>query len=123
MPFSEIVLQRIKRDLTSLREIPLTHQKEKDPGLDYRIAADSIEIFYLRAVEAGTESIGVAKIEYDGSTQLWSLFWQRNDLKWCEYRSMTQAKELDQLVAEIRRDMHGYFFWRTGAAQKREIER
>lgn len=123
MPFTEIERQRIKRDLEPLTERMLAHQKEEDPGLDYLIGESSIDIFYTRITPTGDERTGVARIEFDVAQQLWILYWQRNDLKWCEYRPLKSSAELSKLVAEICRDIHGYFFWRTGAAQKREIER
>ncbi len=123
MAFTEIERQRIKRDLEPLTERLLAHQKEEDPGLDYVIGESVIDIFYTRMTSAGDERIGVAKIEFDPAQQCWVLFWQRNDLKWCEYRPLKSSSELSNLIAEICRDIHGYFFWRTGAAQKREIER
>jgi hypothetical protein len=52
----------------------------------------------------------VAKAKWIGAEKVWRLYWMRADLKWHSYEPLPEARSIDVLLNEVRRDPHGCFF-------------
>jgi len=53
---------------------------------------------------------GIARLRYNASRGLWSLFWRDRNLRFHRYDLCTPSTHVDDLLAEIDRDATGIFW-------------
>jgi hypothetical protein len=52
----------------------------------------------------------IAKATYDKSKRNWKIFWRRADLKWHGYTPNSEVASIEEFLAIVEKDEHGYFF-------------
>ena len=113
MAFSELELQRIKRDagVFCAKRSP-AHLRDKLRH-DYRVERQSVILFEVRPQWNDPNTflkLPYAKLTYIRSRNIWKLYWRRADQKFHRYDPKESAPYLAELIAEIDRDPHGCFF-------------
>jgi len=113
MAFSEIDLQRIKREVGGLcKKRSPAHLRDK-LRTEYKIEGNSIILCEVRPQWDDPKIFrehSFAKITFVKSKNIWKLYWQRADLKFHRYDPKESANQLSDLITEIDTDTHGCFF-------------
>lgn len=113
MTFSDIELQRIKREVGGLcKKRSPAHLREK-LRTEYKIEGYSIILFEVRPQWNDPKIFRdhpFAKITFVKSKNIWKLYWQRADLKFHKYNPKESASKLSDLVKEIDNDPNACFF-------------
>ena len=113
MAFSELELQRIKREVGGLcKKRSPVHLRGK-LRTEYKIEGLSIILYEVRPQWNDPKNfleLPFAKITYIKSRNIWKFFWRRADLKWHRYDPLDSAGQLSELIREIDTDPHACFF-------------
>ncbi len=113
MAFSEIELQRIKRDVSGLcKKRSPSHLRDKI-RTEYKVEGQSVILFEVRPKWNDPKifhKMPFAKITYVRSKNLWKLYWRRADLKFHPYNPKESAPQLSELLDEIDDDPYACFF-------------
>jgi hypothetical protein len=85
------------------------------PQLDvgFRIVGRSVEIFLVRPAWNRPSDLieqPVAKATFVGSREVWTVFWQRADLKWHRYGPVPTVGSIDKFLELVEEDPHGCFW-------------
>lgn len=113
MAFTELELQRIKKQIGGLCTRRTPAQFKDQLRFDYKIENHSVVINEIRpdwrnpAVQI---SMPFAKLTFVKSKNIWKLYWKRASGKWETYGPKESSKELSTLVKEIEDDRYGCFF-------------
>ena len=113
MPFNDIELQRIKKEVGGLcsKRSP-SHIKDK-LRYEFEIEKQNVIIYEIRPKWDDPNEITkspTAKLTFIISQKVWKLYWQRANMKWVRYKPNDSSKSLSDLVQEIENDTHGCFF-------------
>lgn len=113
MAFTDIDLQRIKKDVGGLCNKRSPAQLRDQLRFEYAIENQSVIIYEIRPawkMPGEFTRMPLAKLTHVDSRKIWKLFWKRASGKWMAYEPKASAKALSDLVAEIDKDVYGCFF-------------
>lgn len=114
MPFNGLEKKRIENALASFlakRRPPPHIRKELDFG--YHLSGQSVELIEIRPQWDDPAIIikrPFAKATYVRTEGCWKIFWMRASLKWQGYEPNPTVGSIDQFLAVVDRDPHGYFW-------------
>jgi hypothetical protein len=108
MAFSEIEIKRVEKAALAYmeRNRPPAHIRD-EVDMGFRIENQSLEVFeirpsYLKPKEKIEEA--VAKATYIKNTDMWKIYWQRQDLKWHRYDPVPEVKTVDEFLSVVEKD-------------------
>lgn len=114
MPFSEFEQKRLQKQIERFVERNRPSADIRDEvDLSYRVDGQSVEIFEIRPLwNDPKEKIEepVAKATYVKSRKLWTVYWQRADLKWHRYDPDPEVDTIDEFLEVVVRDDFACFF-------------
>lgn len=113
MAFSDIELQRIKREVGGLCEKRSPAHLKNKLRIEYKIEGQSVILYEVRPQWDDPKIFRdhpFAKITFVKSRNIWKLYWRRADLKFHKYDPKKSSSQLSDLVKEIDKDSHGCFF-------------
>jgi Protein of unknown function (DUF3024) len=94
-----------------LDKVPPELKKQVDH--DYEVDGQSVTIFEVRPLWRGqpgqTTRRPVAKIRYVKSSELWNIYWMRQNGKWESYEPASSACGLEEALDIIELDTYGCF--------------
>jgi hypothetical protein len=113
MAFSEIEIKRVEKAALAYmeRNRPPAHIRDK-VDMGFRIENQSLEILEIRPSHFKPEEKieeAVAKATYVKDTDMWKIYWQRQDLKWHRYDPVPEVETVDQFLSVVEKDEHGCF--------------
>jgi hypothetical protein len=95
-----------------LDKVPPEHKKQID--YDYEVDGQSVTIFEVRPLWRGqagqTTRRPVVKFRYVKSSELWRIYWMRQNGKWESYEPASAACRLEEALDIIELDNYGCFF-------------
>jgi hypothetical protein len=113
MAFNELELKRIEQTVGEFCRKRSPAQLKDRLRLGYSVKGHEVVNFERRPKwdnpKEWIES-PVAKLKFIRSANKWRLYWQRADLKWHEYPSLSSSDRLGDLVQEIDADPLACFF-------------
>ena len=115
MAFSETEIERhlstLESEFWTYRRPPLHLRDKIREG--QRIAGQSIELYFGRpAFQRPGEWVeeSIAKVTYVRVRDMWTIFWQRADMKWHRYEHQPEVITLSDALGVIHDDAHCCFF-------------
>lgn len=114
MALNEIEVARIRRVARQFLE-----RRRPEPSirnqldLDFRIENQSVIIFEIRPVwndPSKTVEPQIAKATFVRNRSIWTVFWQRADLKWHRYQPLSEVTNVEEFFKEVEADPCGCFW-------------
>jgi hypothetical protein len=111
---SEFEIKKAEKAIGSFlaKRRPPPHVRHK-VDIGYRISGQSVELLEIRPRwDKPDEKMehSIAKATFVKRTGLWSVFWQRADLKWHRYEPAPQVGSVEKFLALVDEDEHACFF-------------
>ena len=114
MALNDIERKRVENTVKAFVEKhrPTPHiRPELDLG--FRVAGQSVELFEVRPVwRRPHEKMEhpVAKATFVRRQAIWTVYWQRADLKWHSYEPLPEVAELEEFLAAVAKDEYACFW-------------
>jgi hypothetical protein len=109
--FQTVDIIEVMENFIERRRPPESIRHQLD--LSYKIEDQSVLVFELRPRWNKPEEImecNIAKATFVKTKNLWSIFWQRSDLKWHSYTAHPTVKTLKGFVKLVVEDKHSCFW-------------
>lgn len=114
MALSEFEIKKCEKlvgEFIEKRRPPPHIRNELDLG--YRVKGQSVEIFEIRPMWQNPDKKieeAVAKTTYVKTRKIWTVYWQRADLKWHRYDPNPEVESLEKFLEIVDRDEYACFF-------------
>ncbi|MDT8442293.1 MAG: DUF3024 domain-containing protein [Desulfuromonadales bacterium] len=113
MALSEIELKRIDKIVGGFCQQKTPQHCRDQLRFDYRVDDHDVLLLEIRPrwnnPQEKTE-MDVAKLKFNRTKNIWTLYWKRANGKWQTYQEAGQKTSLDELINEIAEDRYGCFF-------------
>ena len=111
MPLPELDVARVQRWCAA--RVP--EHARHEVRVECQLAARHLTIVERRAPwheDIGTEWTGlpIARLRYTAADKSWTLYWRDRNLRFHRYDQLAPSRRIDDLLAEIDRDLTGIFW-------------
>ena len=113
MAFSEIDLKRIDKIVGGFCQHKTPQHCSDQLKFDYRVNGHDVLLVEIRPRWDNPQEkieMDVAKLKFNRTKNIWTLYWKRASGKWLTYKGSGLKTSLDGLMKEIAEDCYGCFF-------------